>query len=181
MHVPTHALLSWLVAETVPTLERRDRVLVLAAGLVPDLDALTILGGFETYQKWHRMICHNGLSAVAFAAFVAVLARRRLAAALLALAAFHLHLLCDVIGSAGPDGSIWPVPYLIPFDRREEHFVAWSGQWGLASWQNVTITLVALVVCGVLGVRRRRTIVEVFSPAADLAVVETLRARFSRP
>lgn len=181
MHPPTHALLSWLVAESVPSLERRDRALVLAAGLIPDLDALTILGGLDVYQRWHRLICHNALTAVVVTGLVAACARTRLPAALLALAAFHRHLLCDVIGAAGPDGSIWPVAYFMPFDARDEHFVSWSGQWGLASWQNVAITLAALVACGVLGVKRGRTIVEAFSLRADAAVVATLRARFSRP
>src|SRR5581483_7630204 len=103
MHAFTHGLISWIVAETVPGLERRDRTLILAAGLVPDLDALTILGGTACYQEWHRLICHN----VFFAAVVVgatAIASRKLATTLLAAITFHLHLACDVIGSAGPDG-----------------------------------------------------------------------------
>jgi hypothetical protein len=179
MHAFTHGLISWIVAESVPMLERRDRALVLAAGLVPDLDALTILGGTECYQTWHRIICHNVLFAVGFVGLTALVARKRFAAASLAAVTFHLHLLCDVLGSAGPDGSIWPVPYFLPFVRGEEHYLRWSGQWPLASWPNYVITIVALVVCAILGVIRRRTFVEAFSLRADAEVVKVLRTRFS--
>lgn len=181
MHAFTHGLISWIVAESVPSLTRRDRALILAGGLIPDLDALTILGGSECYQTWHRLVCHNVLFVAGYVGLVAIVARTRLAAALLALVTIHLHMLCDVIGSAGPDGSIWPVPYLLPFIRGEEHYVRWSGQWQLASWPNYTITGVTLVVCAILGVRRGRTIVEAFSLAGDAAVVEVLRRRFTRP
>jgi hypothetical protein len=174
-------LLSWLVAETA-TLERRDRILILASGLFPDLDALTFVGTLfgreDIYQNYHRVILHNVCGALGYAALTAIVAKRKVATTLLALVGFHLHLLCDTIGSAGPDGSKWDVPYFVPFSH--EGFV-WQGQWGLASWQNVTITLVALVVCGWLGVRRGRTILEAFSLRADAAVVETLRKRFGRP
>jgi hypothetical protein len=178
MHAFTHGLISWIVAESVPGLERRDRALILAAGLVPDLDALTIVGGAECYQTWHRLICHNVLFAGVFVGFTALVARTRITAALLAAVTLHLHLVCDVLGSAGPDGSIWPVPYFLPFVRGEEHYIRWSGQWQLASWPNYVITIVALVVCVILGVTRRRTIVEPFSLRADAEVVKVLERRF---
>ena len=59
----------------------------------------------------------------------------------LSLLSFHLHLALDLLGSGGPDGSSWPIPYLAPFSLRE---LAFHGQWGLASWQNVTITVALL-------------------------------------
>lgn len=209
MHLPTHALVSWLVAEAAP-LSRRQRALVLAAGLIPDLDALTLLGGVEAYQRWHRVVLHNGLAAVACAVLFAALGARgeaqgdrarsslprdlaplapaemlgapsnggrparALVCALLVLLSFHLHLLGDLLGSAGPDGSIWPIPYLQPFSARE---LAWSGQWGLASWQNVSLTAALLAACAVLGARRGRTLLEAVSARADAAVVEVLRRR----
>ena len=43
MHPASHALLSWLVADAKP-LPRRDRILIFAGGLLPDLDGLAILG-----------------------------------------------------------------------------------------------------------------------------------------
>ena len=67
MHLPTHALLTWIVAETGRLPDRRDRLLVLAAGVAPDLDALTVLGGHDCYFAWHRTLLHHGLAAAGFA------------------------------------------------------------------------------------------------------------------
>ena len=174
MHPPTHALLSWLVAETRSDLTRRDRVLVLAAGLVPDLDGLTIVSP-ELYERYHRQVTHNVVAAAVVALGVAVAARHRIAATALALVAFHLHLACDVVGAAGPDGSIWSVAYWQPFSPVEWR---WENQWPLAGWQNVTITIAALVASGFLAVRRGRSIVEAVSLRGDAAVCATLRRRF---
>jgi hypothetical protein len=178
VHLFTHALLSWVLAEIPPLEARRDRILVLTAGLLPDLDALTILGGSDFYRTWHRMVFHNGLTAGVFALAAAAAATRRLPVFVLTLVAMHLHFLCDVIGSAGPDGSNWPVPYLVPFLSDERHMLRWEHQWQLASWQNMTVTLVALLVCIHLGATRGRTLVEAFSLRADRAVVEVLRRRW---
>ena len=47
MNPIVHAELSWLMAQRLE--ERRDRLLVVRAGLAPDLDGLSILGGGELY------------------------------------------------------------------------------------------------------------------------------------
>lgn len=101
MHPASHALLSWLVADAHP-LPRRDRILIFAGGLLPDLDGLAILGGTEAYQRWHHVILHNGLSAVVYGVIVAACARRRALAGLLAGVTWHLHLLADWFGSGAP-------------------------------------------------------------------------------
>ena len=178
MHIPTHALLGWLVAEAANLESKRDRALVFAAGLVPDLDGLTILGGAEVFQTWHHVLLHHVTGAVGYAVVAGLCAQRKLKVAAWALFGFHLHLLCDFVGSAGPDGSGWSIPYFVPFDFADYYC---PFQWGLASWQNVSITLAALVVIAVLGVRRQRTFLEVVWPRADAAVVEVLQRRFGRP
>lgn len=180
MHLPTHALLGWLLAESVPSLERRDRALVCLAGVAPDLDALTALGGTEAYQTWHHVILHNVTAAVGYAILAGVLARRRALVGAMALVGFHLHLLCDYVGSAGPFGSKWSIPYFVPFDRTDYYC---SFQWGLASWQNVSATILAMLVCFHLGARRHRTVLEVLSRRADAALVEVLVRRwpFAKP
>ena len=177
MHLQTHALASWLVAEAGPNFLRRERALVLAAGLAPDLDALTLLGGVEFYQRWHHVILHNVLAAVLCSSLFALLARAgaRAATYALSLIAYHLHMACDLLGSAGPDGSIWSIPYFLPFSRRE---LSWDGQWGLGSWQNVAITVALLVVSWTVAVRRGRTLIESISLRADTAIVEVLRRRW---
>jgi hypothetical protein len=186
MHLPTHALASWMIAEARP-LSRRQRALLLVAGLVPDVDALSLAFGVEAYQRWHHTLLHNGLSAVALSLGLAVLSVRFptmpekergagfAEVLLLCLAAMHLHFLCDVAGSGSPDGSLWPVPYLLPFSSRE---LNWSGQWGLASWQNVSITVGLLLASVQLTRRRGRTLLEAVLLRADAAVVEVVRRRW---
>lgn len=175
MHVPTHAFASWLLAEAGGLEHRRDRRLVLASGLVMDLDAASALFGQEAYELWHRTLLHNVVFAAVVTGLCALFGMARLRCAVLGAAAFHLHLLGDLIGSAGPDGSIWAVPYLQPFSA-EELQVTW--QWGLASWQNVTLTVLLLITQVLVARRRGRTLVDAFSLKTDAAVVEVIRRRF---
>ena len=62
MNPIVHAELSWLGAQKL--FDRRDRMLVTLAGVLPDLDGLTLLGGEELYGKWHHVLTHGALSAV---------------------------------------------------------------------------------------------------------------------
>jgi hypothetical protein len=179
----THLLIGWTLAESA-ALERRDRALVTLAGVVPDLDGAGILVDFATgrhpavgaYTAYHHVLGHNLPAAIAFTGLVFCCARRRLVCAALSFLAFHLHLLGDLVGSAGPGGSLWTLAYLYPFSDRA--FV-WDGQWELNAWPNLLVTVVLLALIGVWAVRRGRTPVELVSPRADAAVVRALRARFA--
>jgi inner membrane protein len=189
----THFLVSWSVANVLPASTRRERTLVALAGVVPDVDGVGIVPDFVTRllsdsptAYFHAY--HHKLHCVAWAACVGVLAaalagpeasfKRRGAVGLFALATFHLHLLCDVLGARGPDGDQWPIPYLLPFSDAWQW--TWSGQWALNAWPNFVITGILLVIAGVVAVKRGRSPVEVVSARADAAVVETLGARFGR-
>jgi len=114
MHGITHFLASWTVAN-IPELERRDRAIVTLAGIAPDLDSAGIViemfnnhsaTSLPWYSMYHHVLAHNLLFGLAiFVAGMAV-AKRRLFTAFLSFAVFHLHLLCDLIGSRGPDGYV---------------------------------------------------------------------------
>lgn len=171
MNPIVHAELSWLGSQKLS--ERRDRLLVTLGGVIPDLDGLTLLAGEEAYGEWHHVLTHGIVSAVVLSAALAAFAKRRLAVFGLAFAAFHLHLLCDLLGS----GPGWPLYYLWPFSRAETY---WPGQWELASWQNSLIGLAATLLVLACALPRGRTIVELFSTKADAKIVATLRKRFSR-
>ena len=171
MNPIVHAELSWLLAQGLPS--RRDRALVTIAGLAPDVDGLSLLGGVDAYARWHHLLFHGALGAAVTAAACAAFARRRGAVAALALVAFHLHLLCDLVGS----GPGWPLWYRWPFDRTEWF---WDGQWDLASWQNTAIGLAATLLCLLSALLFRRTAVELFSLRGDAAVTAAVRRRFSR-
>jgi hypothetical protein len=102
----------------------------------------------------------------------------RLLTAFLAVAAVHLHFLGDLVGSRGPDGYEWPIPYFYPFARIE---LSWKYQWALNAWQNILITVVLLGVGFVLARRRGYSPVGLLSVRADHAFVSTLRRRFPLP
>jgi inner membrane protein len=173
VHLPSHLAISWLIGHRLE--HRRDRVWVAWAGVLPDLDAATIFWGLDAYGQWHHVLAHGLPAALLTFALVAATARVRWATAGLAVLAFHGHLLCDLVGS----GRVWPIVYGWPLWDTEYFSPI---RWELASWQNVSITIVALALIGVIGVRRGRTFAECFRPArADAAIVATLRARFGGP
>jgi hypothetical protein len=186
MNPATHFFIGWLTANTAD-LSRRDRAIVTAASVAPDLDGLGLVAdlfgdhryGYYWYGEYHHVLCHNLLFGVLIAGAALLAARRRWTAALLCLVVFHLHLLGDLIGARGPDGSQWPIPYLWPFSDRLQ--LTWSGQWLLNAWPNVVITVLAMALTGYLTWRRGFSPVEIVSPRADRAVVRTLRARFGEP
>lgn len=171
MHLIVHAELSWLASQALR--ERRDRIIVTCAGLAPDVDALTLLGGKDFFGTYHHVISHNFVAALLTVGVAAALAKKRLAVALLALATFHLHVLCDLAGS----GPGWPLLYQWPLNRHEWF---WSGQWNLASWQNSLIALLASIACLATAFPLRRTIVELFAPRFDREqMVRALWLRFA--
>lgn len=175
MNPIVHAELSWLT--TAKLVDRRDRILVTLAGVAPDLDGLSLLAGQEAYADWHHVVFHGWLGALVTTAACVAAAKERAKVAVLALVAFHLHLLCDLAGSGdrGLGGSGWPLYYWWPVNRRTWF---WEGQWDLASWQNTLIGLAATLAVLGAALVWRRTFVEVFSSKGDSAVVATLRRRF---
>jgi inner membrane protein len=182
----THFLLGWSAADSL-ALPRRDLALVAVAGIAPDLDGLVVLvdlgaralGRPDPYLfgQYHHMLTHGLAAALLFAALAGALAVRRRQTALLAFAAVHLHLLCDLVGSRGPDPEdTWPVPYLAPFSERLT--LAWSGQWRLDAWPNLLLTVALLALTLHRAWSRGYSPVGLLSTRADAALVAALRGRF---
>ncbi|MGD1104728.1 MAG: metal-dependent hydrolase [Terriglobia bacterium] len=167
MQVPIHLAISWLIGHRLP--ERRDRRLVAWSGVVPDLDALSLLGGAAAYSEYHHVLTHGVVAAVVVTTISAAFARERWKVLLLALLAFHVHLICDLLGS----GRNWPLVYFYPFNRHE-YYTPYG--WPLASLQNAFVWLAAVALTVWVGTTRGRTFAEAFLPArADAAVVKALR------
>ncbi|HEU4391603.1 MAG TPA: metal-dependent hydrolase [Blastocatellia bacterium] len=183
----SHFLAGWIIANSY-RLNRRDRALVTFAGVIPDVDGLGLIAeeltrGWEHPLAWfsdyHHVLGHNIAAAIIVTMAAVMLATRRSIIAVLAVASFHLHLLCDLAGSRGPDGYQWPIIYLFPFSRRCA--LAWTGQWELNAWPNFVITSLLLLAVVYLAWRRGYSPVEIFSPSGDRAVVTVLRQRFGPP
>jgi hypothetical protein len=162
----THLIISWL--STVEFLkERRERLLVTLSGVLPDIDGTGIFvdkitGMTNYYFQYHHYLGHSVFSALAIASFASVIAKhQRVIVWGLSFIVVHLHILCDVIGSKGPDGYHWPVYYFSPFNTDYE--LTWIYQWELNAWPNMLILMVALVWCGFYARVKRITFLEVFS------------------
>lgn len=179
----THFLASWCLA-SYPRLGRRDVALVTFAGVAPDLDGLGAIPELLTrhsnhpldwFSRYHHVLAHNLPFAIIVAMAVYALAQRKWLSASLAFLAVHLHFVMDVLGSRGPDGYNWPIAYFEPFSSKPQ--IAWSGQWGLNSWQNIVITGGLLALTLVRSIQTGRSPVEIFSATADRQVVNALRRR----
>jgi hypothetical protein len=188
MNVVEHFFIGWCVANTSTTLTRRERAIVTAAAVVPDIDGLGMLIEIPTrntshpilwWTDYHHVLAHNIGAAAVVTILAFLFASHRWISAALALVSFHTHILGDIIGARGPDGYQWPIPYFLPFSRSPE--LSWNGQWALNAWQNFVITGVALVVTFFLAWRRGYSPLEMLSPRADALFIQTLRARFPRP
>lgn len=183
MKPTTHLLLSWVVADSAG-LGKRDRAVVTAAGIVADIDGAGVVVERLTwntehpllwYDTNHHLLCHNLASGLLVTVVAFSCARERWRTAVLAFAAFHLHLLCDWLGARGYDGSYWPIYYWFPFSRAEQ---VWLNSWALASWQNMVITACALAVTLSLARKRGYSPLGIVWAPADRALVSALRQRF---
>jgi inner membrane protein len=186
MNPVTHFLAGWLVGCTAD-LSRRDRALICAVSVAPDLDGLGLIAdlvsgdtaaGYYWYSRFHHVLGHNILFGAVLVAAAFCAARRRYVTSLLCLIAFHLHLLGDLVGAKGPGDSFWTIPYLWPFSGREW---VWEGQWMLNAWPSFAITAGLVAVTLFVAWREGFSPVGLVSERADLVFVETLRSRFGEP
>ncbi len=185
MNIITHALVGWTLAEHT-TKSPRDRALITAASVLPDLDGLGLIVDMaapyfgwtvQWYERFHHVLLHGIPGALICTALMTCFARDRWRAAGLIFISYHLHLLGDLVGSRGSGAAdIWPIHYLEPLSHALT--VSWSGQWALSGWQNTTLTVVLLAYAFVLAVQRGYSPVGLFSTRGDAAFVATLRRRF---
>ena len=180
----THFLVSWALVGA-SGLKRRERAAVALAGVAPDLDGIGIVPEILTresshplpwFSEYHHVLGHNiGFAiAVTIAGFLFARAQRWKTAALVFLS-FHLHLLGDIVGARGPDGYLWPIPYLLPFSHRLD--IVWQGQWALNAWQNFVITGVGLMIMFWVARKQGYSPLEIASQRADKAFVAAVRDR----
>ena len=178
----THFLIGWVVANN-DSGNRRERAIIAIAGVIPDVDGFGVVIDYALqdkaltlWSKFHHVLAHNLSFGLLIAALSFMLAKRRWKTALLSLLSFHLHLLGDLVGSRGPDGYQWPIPYLYPFSTVWE--LSWQRQWELNAWPNFVITAVALIITFYLAWKRGYSPLEMISVTADAQFVGTLRQRF---
>lgn len=178
----THFFTGWVLANSV-ALNRKDRAIVTLASVIPDIDGLGAIPDFLTRHSQHPLdwfaTYHHSLHTLLFALIVTagsfLLASQRWKAGGLALLSFHIHLLEDLLGSRGPEGYHWPIPYLMPFSHAGD--LSWSGQWALNAWPNFAVTIALLLVTFYLAWSRGFSPLEMISARADAAFVGAFRKR----
>jgi hypothetical protein len=181
----THLVGSWLVA-VATTNNPRDRKLVALVGVLPDADGLgvvaDVLGSFLSgrectfhyYQQYHHIFLHGWPGAIMVSVLTTLFARQRWRVLFLCLLTFHLHLLCDLIGSRGPTvGDLWPICYSEPIFRHPIWFC--KQQWKLDGWQNHTIFIVLFLTSLWMATKMGFSFVEVVSSKADKIFVGVLQ------
>lgn len=183
MNPETHLLASWIIGAKT-TNNERDCRLVALAGILPDADGLGLLadglarafGSNKTffYLDYHHYLLHGALGAILITGFLLLFARQKWRVAFLCLAVFHLHLLCDFVGSRGPSAAdLWPIFYLGPFTK--DPMWIWKSQWPLDHWLNRYLSVALLAYAFWLAVKLGHSFVGVFSPRLDRVFVRVLR------
>ncbi len=178
-----HLLASGVIGAQT-TDNKRDCRLVALAGILPDADGLGLIldvakqasGGPMTflYQQYHHYLLHGLLGGTLLTLVATFFARRKWRVALLALLVFHLHLLCDLVGSRGPNpADLWPLFYFGPFSK--DPMWIWNGQLPLDAWPNRLLTVCLFAWALWLAVRRGYSFVGVVSARVDRVFVEVLR------
>jgi membrane-bound metal-dependent hydrolase YbcI (DUF457 family) len=167
MHVQTHILSGWCVANLFPCTPRQ-RLAAMIAAAAPDVDGLAILFGQDAYQTIHHTFGHNLWFALVIAVALATWARPAVATFVLCLSMVHLHLCMDYWGS-GPD---WHIHYLWPVRGW-----AWRNPsaWPFVSWENLTAFALLLAWTVAIAVRDRRTPLELLMPRLDRDLINLVR------
>lgn len=171
MNPITHLEISWALANTIDGPPKR-RLMIMAAGVVADLDGATILFGQDAYQKYHHGITHNFLFGALLALGLTVLFDRSMKAAILIYLTYLTHLGSDLIG------TIWEMKILYPFSDLQ---IESSFNWQLNSWPNYTISAVFALIGIWIAARYRRTPFELVFPALDRILVNMIELRWKVP
>jgi len=162
MHFEAHAGLGWIIGQT-GQINRKLRGLVLIAAVIPDLDAITYLGGAVFYTRYHHVIFHNLLFFVVYSVFSAYLCREnRLKALIYTQLALWLHFFGDYFF------TLYPQQLFFPFSSKE--FLYQGAVW-LGHPINTLFAYGSYVVFIMVAFIFKRTPIELFSVNLDQRIV----------
>lgn len=170
MHLQTHILSGWCLANLVPRFTPRERLFCMLAAVASDVDGLSFLGGQESWWDYHHTLGHNLPFGVLLALALAALSTHRPLAFTAYLTLFHLHLLMDYWGS----GPGWGIPYFWPFSK---HASVNPYAWEFYSWQNLTAAAVFVAWTIWIARRQGRTPLEAIMPNLDRQLAALLGRR----
>jgi hypothetical protein len=164
MHIQTHILSGWCIANCFPCTPRQ-RLFAMIAASAADIDGISFFFGQEAYWTYHHTFGHNVFTGILISgALAAFTPGRRIASFVLLLALFHLHLIMDYFGS-GPE---WHIHYLWPL---KAGIVKNPKAWEFYSWQNMAAFGFFLLWTIGIGAAKRRTPLEVIMPGLNRKLV----------
>lgn len=165
MHIQTHIMSGWCIANCV-RLTARERLLAMLAASLPDMDGISYIFGQEAYWATHHIYGHNLLYGVLLAGLLAAFSTHKVKCFLLFLGLIHLHFILDLLGS----GEGWTIPYFLPFSKQE---YAWSFGWDFNDIENKIAGLLFLLWSLQIAVFRKRTPLEYIMPRLDARLVKS--------
>jgi hypothetical protein len=159
MHIPTHILSGWCLANGM-RFSPRERLFCMIAAAGADIDGVGFFVSDELYWRLHHYLGHNLFFGVALATVLAASSRRRVAGFITYLGLFHLHLAVDYVGS----GPGWMIHYLWSLAD-----TGWRTRlaWDLFSWQNLLTAAALLAWTAAIARRHGRTPLELIAPRLD--------------
>jgi len=164
MHVQTHILSGWCVANCF-SCTARQRLFAMIAASAADMDGIVIVFGQNAYWSYHHTFGHNVFTGLLVSGALAALVQtRRAFSFVLFLALFHLHLLMDYYGS----GPGWCIPYFWPLKTA---VLCNRHAWEFYSWQNISVFVVMFLWTVLIGMNYRRTPLELIMPKLDRQLV----------
>jgi hypothetical protein len=166
LHIQTHVLSGWCVANCFP-LTPRERVFAMLAASLADFDGLGIVFGERFYHDYHHVLGHNLAFAAVLSLGLAAASTRRVLAFFLYLGLAHLHLLLDYYGS----GPGWPICYWWPVWHGRDQCWMNPDAWPFYSWQNISAAFALLGWTVGIAVVARRTPLEAIMPELDRKLV----------
>lgn len=173
MLAETHGSIGWLIGLFSPATDRRLRNWCALAATIPDIDALTYLGGQAFYEHWHRTFGHNAFLGL-FVTAMAVRAhgdrppaRRAIVAAAVALS-FASHLLADAAMTQYEVFLWWPL-------SRHGYLIDNAHEIGDALHTKIYYGM--FVVLLLIAVWKKITPADIVSPRLDRLLINAFRAR----
>lgn len=163
MHIQTHVMSGWCIGNLFK-LNRRERFFCMLAASLPDLDGVTIIGGWETYQKWHHVLAHNIMFCVILVSVLTYFSESKLKTLLIYSGLMALHMIMDMLGS----GIGWYLYFYWPFSM--EKFYTNYG-WEFFSWKNQLFGFLFLLWTIIIIYCQRRTPLEYIMPKLNHRLV----------
>ncbi|MBZ5515785.1 MAG: hypothetical protein LAN62_13265 [Acidobacteriia bacterium] len=144
---------------------RGERAAIALAGVGPDLDSLSLLAGGDAFHRYHHILFHNvGATLAALLLAIAVFWRRPVVWILVGFA-FAMHIAEDYL-TVG-----WDQFPLEPFNATVVNLSHQLPNWLVQGVFQVTAMVFILGMTVWIYLRRRRTPLEIISPALDRLLV----------